>query len=566
VKGLRFNLQLRFLLGVAIAAASFALLAGVFAYGLGQRRAEESARATVVSLQAAVEKTAAIAVYAHDAQLMHEVVEGVARNALVRRADILGPHGVPLMADSPVDGAGDPALTVHQRLQSPFDAAETIGSLRIEIDAEQLSHLARREAWTLALLMVAQSALIALVIYLTGARLVSRPIVRLARELAAMPPGAPGTLSRPAGHDRDEIGALVRSANELLDANAQAFQRERELRRDIEAMEQQYRQIFDSSSAGIFVLDREGRLINGNPTVLKLIGGDAGNARSDRIESMRQLRGQDFLGRVFARPERVRAMIDEAARRNETVSADLELHSADGEIRWAHCLVSVQDVQLAAQDGDAAAPRAGIVEGVLYDITERKRVEHDVRRRAERDMLTGALNRAATDEAIDDFLATAGPGQSMTLLYLDLDGFKQVNDRLGHACGDQVLQEATRRITGELRRASDLVGRIGGDEFVVVLQHGDAAGAVAAQIAAHIVERLCEPFALDGGASAALGVSIGLASYPRHGSRRRDLMHAADAAMYAVKRHGKNAYASACLGWGASNAAADDVDIRTPAA
>jgi diguanylate cyclase (GGDEF)-like protein/PAS domain S-box-containing protein len=561
----RFNLQLRFLAGVVVAAALFALLAATFAYALGQRRAGESARATVASLQAAVEKTAAIAVYAHDDALMREVVDGLARNALVRRVDILGPKGMPLLAGAPADAEDDPALTVRQRLQSPFDASETIGSLRIAIDAGQLSHLARREAWTLALLMVAQSALIALVIYLTGARLVSRPIVRLARELAAMPPGAPGTLSRPAGHDRDEIGALVRSANELLDANAQAFQRERELRRDIEAMEQQYRQIFDSSSAGIFVLDREGRLINGNPTVLKLIGGDAGSARSDRIESMRQLRGQDFLGRVFARPERVRAMIDEAARRNETVSADLELHSADGETRWAHCLVSVQDVELIAQDGDAA-PRAGIVEGVLYDITERKRVEHDVRRRAERDMLTGALNRAATDEAIDDFLATAGPDQSMTLLYLDLDGFKQVNDRLGHACGDQVLQEVTRRITGELRRNSDLVGRIGGDEFVVVLQHGDAAGAVAAQIAAHIVERLCQPFELDGGASAALGVSIGLASYPRHGSRRRDLMHAADAAMYAVKRHGKNAYASACLGWGASNAAADDVDVRTSAA
>ena len=422
--------------------------------------------------------------------------------------------------------------------------------MRIEIDSDQLNAVASREAWTLAFLMVAQSGLIALVIYLTGARLVSRPIVLLSRDLLAMPPGTAARLATPAGHAHDEIGMLVHSANELLSANAQALQRERELRLDIEAMEAQYRQIFDSSSAGIFVLDREGRLINGNPTVLKLIGGgevpreDAGPAA--RISDMRQLRGQDFLGRVFARPERVRAMIEEAAERNETMSADLELRSTTGDTRWAHCLVSVQEAR-AASPGVSAAALGSIVEGVLYDITERKQVERDVRRRAEHDALTGALNRAATEESIDRYLAQCGAEDSMTLLYLDLDGFKAINDRYGHTSGDQVLQQATRRMTGELRRASDFVGRVGGDEFVIVLQQGDSGDLAAAQLAAGVVQRLCEPFLLDQGASVSIGVSIGIAGYPRHGTRRRDLMHAADEAMYAVKRHGKNGYASAMM-------------------
>ena len=563
MKLVRHNLQLRFLLGVVVAAALFALLAGTFAYELGQRRAQESAQATIAGLQAAVDKTAAIAVYAHDTQLMREVVDGVARNALVRRVDIVDPRGASLLpgapASSPSPVDDDPALLVREPLKSPFDAGETIGALRIAIDADQLSRVARREAWTLALLMVAQSALVAIVMYLTGARLISRPIVRLARQLAATPAGSTRALALPAGHDHDEIGALVRSANGLLGANAQALQRERELRRDIEAMEAQYRQIFDSSSAGIFVLDREGRLINGNPTVLKLIGGSEGG--DGAIDRMRRLRGQDFLGRVFARPERVRAMIAEAAHRNETMSADLELRSQGGETRWAHCLVSVQDGSAAAQ----AAP-GGIVEGVLYDITERKRAEHDVRRRAERDALTGALNRAATDEAIDAFLAQAAPTDQVTLLYLDLDGFKQVNDRLGHAAGDQVLQQAVRRIMGELRRSSDVVGRVGGDEFVIVLQHGEAAEAAAAQIAANLVATLCAPFELDGDARVEIGVSIGMACFPRHGTRRRDLMHAADEAMYAVKRHGKNAYASASAVDAAEPARAAPVRATAPTA
>jgi len=434
--GIRRSLHRRFVAGVALSAALFALVAGGFAYRLGEQRTESAARETVASLQAAVAKTAAIAVYANDSVLMHETVEGMTRNPLVLHAEIDDLQGQPLP-----QAAGGKSTTAERaaaapvilELVSPFDATERIGALRVDIDAEELGRIARREAWTFAALMAAQSLLVALVVALAGSRLVSRPIVRLARALESMPPGSEGRLTVPPGHRDDEIGVLVRSANDLLFANAQALQRERELRLDIEAMEAQYRQIFDSTSAGIFVLDREGRLINGNPTVLKLVGRE--------MTDMRQLRGQDFLGRVFVRPDRVRALIDESARRGETMSSDLELLGADGEARWAHCLVSVQDGRHPAVDDTAA--RGGIIEGVLYDITERKRVERDVRQRAERDALTGTLNRAATEETIDRFLAQGGPDASMSLLYLDLDGFKAINDLHGHASGDRVLQQAS---------------------------------------------------------------------------------------------------------------------------
>jgi diguanylate cyclase (GGDEF)-like protein/PAS domain S-box-containing protein len=531
----RSRLQYRFLAGTLAAAVVFALVAGTLAYRLGERRANAAAHQTIASVQAAVEKTAAIAVYAHDTTLMREVIEGVARNPLVRQVDIVDAAGSTLLhgaaTTAPVVASES---VVRQPLKSPFDANETIGAMRIEIDGDQLQHVARREAWLMALLMVGQAALIAMTIFLTGARLVSRPIVRLARALTAMPPGTTERLAAPRGHEHDEIGTLVQSANDLLGANAQALARERALRQDIEAMEAQYRQIFDSTSAGIFVLDRQGRLINGNPTVLKVIGGGVGD--------LRQLRGQDFLDLVFARPERARAMIDQAALRNETMSADLELRSTDGRTRWAHCLLSVQDARAAE-----AVPE-GVIEGVLYDITERKEVETDVRRRAEHDALTGALNRAGIDAAIDRYLAHGDGDDALSLLYLDLDGFKQINDRHGHHRGDEVLQQAVIRIQGELRRTSDLVGRIGGDEFVIALAHSGPTDLAASQLAANIVARLCEPFELGDGIVVDMGVSIGMASFPRHGRHRRELMHAADEAMYWVKRNGKNAYAAALAG------------------
>ena len=533
----RSRLQYRFLAGALAAAALFALIAGTLAYRLGERRSNAAAHQTIASVQAAVEKTAAIAVYAHDTTLMREVIEGVARNPLVRQVDIVDAAGKTLLQGaSTAEPVAVSDSVVRQPLKSPFDASETIGAMRIEIDADQLQRTARREAWLMALLMVGQAALIAMTVYLMGARIVSRPIVRLARALARVPPGSTERLVAPRGHEHDEIGTLVQSANDLLGANAQALARERELRQDIEAMEAQYRQIFDSTSAGIFVLDRQGRLINGNPTVLKVIGGGVGD--------LRLLRGQDFLDLVFARPERARAMIEQASLRNETMSADLELRSTDGRTRWAHCLLSVQDGNPAADATDDTIP-GGVIEGVLYDITERKEVESDVRRRAEHDALTGALNRAGIDAAIDRFLAHGDGEDALSLLYLDLDGFKQINDRHGHHRGDEVLQQAVGRIQGELRRASDLVGRLGGDEFVVALAHSGPTDVPASQLAANIVARLCEPFVLGGDIVVQMGVSIGMANYPRHGRHRRELMHAADEAMYWVKRHGKNGYAAA---------------------
>jgi diguanylate cyclase (GGDEF)-like protein len=135
-------------------------------------------------------------------------------------------------------------------------------------------------------------------------------------------------------------------------------------------------------------------------------------------------------------------------------------------------------------------------------------------------------------------------------MYVDLDGFKNVNDTLGHAAGDAVLKALVERLF-ESRRDGDFVGRLGGDEFVVILTNTRPDTPVAA-LAADVLRRLCAPVALANGETVTLGASIGLAQFPRHGITREALLHAADEAMYAVKRHGKNAIASAIGGPAAS--------------
>jgi diguanylate cyclase (GGDEF)-like protein len=205
-----------------------------------------------------------------------------------------------------------------------------------------------------------------------------------------------------------------------------------------------------------------------------------------------------------------------------------------------HCLISVQAV---AEDPPGAAE---VVEGVMYDITERRHAERAVRQRAEIDALTGLKNRAACEAVLGRFLAEpdAHAGH-MALLYLDLDGFKQINDRHGHAAGDKVLRTCAERIVSVVRRSSDMVARMGGDEFVIALFNVDADDPVVAQLGAALIEVLAQPIVIDGTVAVSVGASIGMACHPRHGSSLRGLMQAADAAMYEVKRAGKNAYAMA---------------------
>jgi diguanylate cyclase (GGDEF)-like protein len=125
-------------------------------------------------------------------------------------------------------------------------------------------------------------------------------------------------------------------------------------------------------------------------------------------------------------------------------------------------------------------------------------------------------------------------------LFLDLDGFKEVNDQRGHPAGDVLLAEVAGRISHSVRE-HDLVARHGGDEFVVLLENLENP-AVAHAVAARVIEAISTPFTVDGG-KVKLGVSIGVAFYPEHGQSGSELLKRADSAMYRAKSHGGGSYA-----------------------
>lgn len=174
---------------------------------------------------------------------------------------------------------------------------------------------------------------------------------------------------------------------------------------------------------------------------------------------------------------------------------------------------------------------------VLHDVTETMAMAERMAHLAQYDPLTDLPNRVLLQDRAQHALAQARrDGKSLAVMYLDLDGFKQVNDTLGHDVGDELLVQFARRLAAAMRE-SDTVCRQGGDEFVVLLP--GLASAQQACVVAHKVLAVCsEPFALQGQALR-VGLSAGMALFPQHGASYDELARNADAAMYAAKRSGR---------------------------
>lgn len=187
------------------------------------------------------------------------------------------------------------------------------------------------------------------------------------------------------------------------------------------------------------------------------------------------------------------------------------------------------------QSGRVLHSMAGIV-----DVTERKKAEAEVQRLAHYDALTGQPNRFLLQERLQHALVQAQRDDNKVgVLFVDLDRFKWVNDTLGHACGDQLLQKVAKKMQ-ECVRQGDTVARFGGDEFVIIL-YGFNSDDEPPHFAQRFIETLSQPVTLEG-VEVFNSASIGIAIYPMDGKDVDTLLRNADTAMYSAKEHGRNTY------------------------
>ncbi|HDY84814.1 hypothetical protein LCGC14_0973570 [marine sediment metagenome] len=269
-----------------------------------------------------------------------------------------------------------------------------------------------------------------------------------------------------------------------------------------------------------------------------------GNVRfiSASVEVLLQNNAQFYLGKPavhlfsFRTENSLLAHLSYARknRRLEQERCDVELIAKDGTIIQAEMIMTLSE----SLNGKSLELMADI-----RDISERKRSELALYDLAHKDILTGLPNRASFQIMAGNIIALAKQSKSnIALLFIDLDGFKLINDAYGHQAGDELLNQVARKIEGNLR-TTDSVSRIGGDEFVILLDKATNRRDISV-IANKIIESLSKEMPI-GTNLCKISASIGIAIYPEHGNNIIELTRKADAAMYKVKASGKNGIAYA---------------------
>jgi diguanylate cyclase (GGDEF)-like protein/PAS domain S-box-containing protein len=273
--------------------------------------------------------------------------------------------------------------------------------------------------------------------------------------------------------------------------------------------------VFDHTSEAIMITDADNNIVSVNQAFETITGYGAEEVRGKNPRIFKSGRHDEaFYRRMW-----------DALTGNGSWSGEIWDRRKDGRLypKWVQINVVYEEI------GGGVANYIA----VFSDISERKAFEEHISYLAHHDPLTGLANRVALDLHLERAMAAARREKSgLCLILLDLDDFKPVNDRHGHAVGDELLVFVARRMQSMIREA-DLAVRLGGDEFVILLEgmqrHEDTG-----RVARALLEELSRPYSV-GGAELRVTPSIGVACYPRDGEDGLTLMRAADAAMYRAK-------------------------------
>jgi diguanylate cyclase (GGDEF)-like protein/PAS domain S-box-containing protein len=308
---------------------------------------------------------------------------------------------------------------------------------------------------------------------------------------------------------------IVQSHGVLMDITAQ-----KHAEAAVRASEEQQRRIIETASSAYVAMDVDGMVIDWNERATETFG-------YPREEVIGRRLGDLII------PEESRAAHEAGLRRFATIGSGplvgrrIEVTAMHREGRLFPVELTIWPVRTTGRLHFSA---------LIHDITERRRLEDELRHQAFHDSLTGLANRALFADRLAHALERRDTGE-VGVLFFDVDDFKLINDGLGHAAGDGLLVQVAQRL-GELVRGGDTAARLGGDEFAVLLEHTTEVDAV--HVAERIVQSFLTPFEIAGhviSARASIGIAFG-----RAGSAAAEVLREADAAMYTAKHRGKGVW------------------------
>lgn len=324
---------------------------------------------------------------------------------------------------------------------------------------------------------------------------------------------ADGSVGHIIGHYLPDIGADGKVKGFSIQASEVTVLKETEAKLKLAAC------VFENTLDGVLICDVDGEILSVNPGFVEITGYTSEEAVGENPRILRSNRHDKAF---------YEAMWNEIETRGRW-KGEIWNRRKDGELYLLRMTVSmVRD-----ENGDPVR-----YVSVFNDITALWRKDEHIRHLAFHDALTNLPNRTLLTDRIDQKLFNSDREQSQfALMFLDLDGFKLVNDRLGHHVGDELLKDVAKRLLALVRK-SDTVARVGGDEFIFLVNNPQGKDEIT-DVANRIVNSVSEPAEILGKVLQ-IGVSIGIAMFPSDGHTSVELIRNADAAMYSAKSRGRN--------------------------
>jgi diguanylate cyclase (GGDEF)-like protein/PAS domain S-box-containing protein len=436
-------------------------------------------------------------------------------------------------------GGFTPDGRVYQTSVAVREAGRQVGEMFLGMSTDRLTVEVERNKRA-----VAGVAIAVFVLGVVAALAIAAAITRPLREIATTAKRiAAGNLAERASvTGTEEVQRLARSFNTMLarlesaqtelatlnrSLEERVEERTRELREEMterRRAERRYRMLFERNLAGVFIASISGRIISCNDACARMLGYES---------------SEDLLANhgsiAYFDPHEQQTVMNELLEHGSVANQEARLLRRDGDVIWV-----LETLTSSPADAEHSLDRTPALEGILLDITDRKRTEQEVEFQAYHDALTGLPNRMLFMDRLTVAVAAARRRhEPLAVMFLDLDDLKVVNDTLGHAAGDQLLQLVADRLIACLRQ-EDTVGRIGGDEFTLLLPD-IASQDDAVVVAEKVIQSIQQPFAI-GEDEVRVTTSIGVAMYPADGEDPETLLENADGTMYRVKEGGGAAY------------------------
>ncbi|WP_192508723.1 sensor domain-containing diguanylate cyclase [Pseudoalteromonas aurantia] len=512
----KHSLITRLLIIVSGSAMVFALIYAKLHYSNVFDTEMQRSNNTILQIGQTVSATASIAAYLEDKDLANEVLNGLVSNDVILAAQLNGQQSV--LAKSILYKTELPITFV---LSNPFIIGEQIGAIYIEpntIFIEQSAQtLALSSVQTLLVVILPMLVIFAILVY----ALITQPLNYLSCQLAKISPGKGQRIVIPATHRHSEIGTISGDINKLLSRTETLFLQERSLRKDIERFEKRFRLMFEKSSSPTLLVKDKGDILLINEAAQDLLAG-LGIDLEERFPHA--------LGKACKTPDILYTFTSNSINQKQVMQSEFEFNNQlTLETVWLNIIII-----------NTESDNQSYLQVFINDITMKKVMITQLKQKAQFDTLTGLSNRYGAELILLEWLDQQRP---FSLMLLDLDEFKPINDIHGHNAGDSMLQHVAQQLQLNVR-TDDLICRWGGDEFLIALANiTEQETKDLATTLSKVITTPMQYYKSGQEHTLIVSASLGIARYPDHANTLKTLVECADIAMYTIKRTSKNSFA-----------------------